>query len=137
VIVPVSFSLKRVDAPEEFSVDRVLADIVSTPDWKVDVEVAVYDTEAQRSYGGELSPRLDGDAVRVQGQLPAYLRLARVPARAARRGRPPAGGDVITIALVGVALIGYGLGRFQGWRHEIATLERMKVAIKRKTGESP
>jgi hypothetical protein len=51
VIVPVSFSLKRVDAPEEFSVDRVLADVVSTPDWKVDVEVAVYDTEAQRSYG--------------------------------------------------------------------------------------
>jgi hypothetical protein len=44
---------------------------------------------------------------------------------------------VITIALVGVALIGYGLGRLQGWRHEIATLERMKIAVKRKTGESP
>lgn len=53
MIVPVSFSLKRVDAPEEFSVDRVLSDVVSTPDWKVDVEVAVYDTETQRGYGFE------------------------------------------------------------------------------------
>jgi hypothetical protein len=51
VIVPVSFSLKRADAPEEFSVDRVLADVVSTLDWKIDLEVAVYDTETQHGYG--------------------------------------------------------------------------------------
>jgi hypothetical protein len=70
VIVPVGFSLTRVGAHESYS-DVAIREIVDTPDWLIDVDIALYDTQTKRAFGlqGRLVKRTDVEFGHEMGTL--------------------------------------------------------------------